>query len=212
LNNRLRILVILIGAFVVIATFTYPRWQPIFVRQVDEERFPGLSAAQQPAFLALPTEQQGAFYDLIATADATMVVGLVRAAIVPVTIVPTANQGAPEMTDPTIMAVGTFKEIDAIHKASGKVTIFQLPDNSKVLRIEDFEVTNGPELHIILTRKADPLTAADVGTDYYDLGNIQGNVGNQNYNVPSEVDLSQYLGVVIYSKPFQVVFSSAAIG
>ncbi|MEO8608962.1 MAG: DM13 domain-containing protein [Chloroflexota bacterium] len=212
MNNRLRILVILIGAFMVIATFTYPRWQPFFVRQVAEDRFPGLSASQQTAFLALPTEQQGAFYELMSTADATMVVGLVRGAIVPVTIVPTANQGAPEMTDPTVVAVGTFKEIDAIHKASGKVTVFQLPDNSKVLRIEDFQVTNGPDLHVILTRKANPLTAADVGTDYYDLGNLQGTVGNQNYNMPSEVDLSQYLGVVIYSKLFQVVFSSAAIG
>jgi hypothetical protein len=212
LNNRLRILVILIGALVVIATFTYPRWQPIFVRQVDEDRFPGLSAAQQPGFLALPTEQQGAFYDLMATADATMVVALVQAAIQPATIIPTANQGMPAMTNPTIVAVGSFKEIDPIHKASGKVTIFQLPDNSKVLRIEDFQVTNGPELHIILTRNANPVTAADVGTDYYDLGNLQGNVGNQNYNVPSEVDLSQYLGVVIYSEPYDVVYSSAAIG
>ena len=212
MNNRLRILVILIGAFVVIATFTYPRWQALLVRQVDEERFPGLSAAQQPSFLALPTEQQGAFYELMATADATMVVGLVQAAIQPDNIVPTASQGVPEMTDPTVVAVGTFKEIDAIHKASGKVTIFQLPDNTKVLRFEDFRVTNGPGLRVILTRKGDPVTAADVGTDYYDLGNLQGNVGNQNYNVPSEVDLSQYLGVVIYSKTFQVVFSSAAIG
>lgn len=212
MNNRLRILVILLGALLVIATFTFPRWQSILVLQVNEERFPGLSAEQQTSFLALPTEQQGAFYELMATADATMVVGLAQAAIQPDQIVPTANQGVPEMTDPTIVAVGTFKEIDAIHKASGKVTIYQLPDNNKVLRIEDFRVTNGPGLRVILTRKADPVTAEDVGTDYYDLGNLQGNVGNQHYNVPSEVDLSQYLGVVIYSKTFQVVFSSAAIG
>ncbi|MBZ0290357.1 MAG: DM13 domain-containing protein, partial [Anaerolineae bacterium] len=139
-------------------------------------------------------------------------VGMVQAAIQPDQIVPTASQGMPEMTDPTAVAVGTFEEIDAVHKASGKVTIYQLPDNSKVLRIEDFRVTNGPELRVILTRKADPVTAADVGTDYYDLGALQGNVGNQNYNVPSEVDLSQYLGVVIYSRTFQVVYSSAAIG
>lgn len=212
MNNRLRVLVILLGALVVVATFTYPRWRPFFIRQVDEERFPGLNSQQQPSFLALPTEQQGAFYDLMATADATMVVGMVQAAILPDQIVPTASQGMPQMTDPSAVAIGTFKEIDAIHKASGKVTIYQLPDNSKVLRIEDFRVTNGPGLRLILTRKADPVTAADVGLDYYDLGALQGNVGNQNYNVPTEVDLTQYLGVVIYSKSLQVVYSSAAIG
>jgi hypothetical protein len=204
--------VILIGALLVVATFTYPQWRPFLARQLDEERFPGLSSQQQPAFLALPTEQQGVFYELIATADATTVVGMVQAAIQPDQIVPTASQGMPEMTDPTAVAVGTFKELDPVHKASGTVTIYQLPDNSKVLRIEDFRVTNGPELRVILTRKADPVTAADVGTDYYDLGALQGNVGNQNYDVPSEVDLSQYLGVVIYSRKFQVVYSSAAIG
>jgi hypothetical protein len=212
LNNRLRALVILIGAFLVIVTFTYPRWKPFFINQAEEVRFPGLSSDQQTAFLALPTEQQGAFYDLAATADATLVTGLVRSAVQVDNPVPTAEQAVPEMTDPSIVANAAFTEIDPIHKAVGTVTLYQLPDNSRVLRFEDFRVTNGPGLVVILTRKPEPRTAADVGTDYIELGDLRGNVGSQNYSVPSEVDLSQYLGVVIYSKSFQVVYSTAAIG
>jgi hypothetical protein len=213
LNTRLRILVILLGALVVIATFTFPRWRPLLVRQAIAERFPGLNNdQQQTAFLALPTEQQGAFYELMATADATMVVGLVQAAILPDQIVPTAEQAVPQMTDPTVVVSTSFTEIDAIHKGSGTITIFQLPDNTRILRFEDFRVTNGPGLHVILTRKPEPRTTADVGTDYVDLGALKGNVGNQNYSIPTEVDFSEYQGIVIYSVPFGVVFSTAEIG
>ncbi len=209
MNNRLRLFLILLGALLVAATFTFPLWRPLLVNEVEEERFPGLSADQQQEFLALPTEQQGAFYELMATADATMVVGLAQAAVLPDKIVPTQQQPMPEMTAPVIVASGTFTEIDPIHKAEGTVTLYQLPDNTRVLRFEDFRVTNGPELWVILTRNAEPRTAAEVGMDYIELDPLKGNVGNQNYSVPSGVDLSQYKGVVIYSLPFKVIFSTA---
>jgi hypothetical protein len=211
LNNRLRFLLILIGALLVAVTFTFPQWRPFFVNQIVAERFPGLSAEQQIAFLALPTEQQGAFDELLATADSTMVIGLARGAIQPDVAVPTEQQAMPELTDPTVVELGTFTEIDPIHRGSGSATIYQLPDNSRVLRFEEFRVTNGQQLHVILTRNADPRTAAEVGTDYIDLGLLKGNVGDQNYNVPSEVDFSLYQGVVIYSLPFQVVFTTAPL-
>lgn len=212
MNNRLRLLLILVGALLVAATFTFPLWRPLIVNQVVDERFPGLSAEQQIGFLALPTEQQGAFYELMATADATMVVGLAQAAIQPDVIVPTQDQAMPELTEPTIVTSARFTEIDLIHKGEGAVTLYQLPDNNHFLRFEDFRVTNGPNLHVILTRNPQPRTAAEVGTDYIDLGQLKGNVGNQNYPIPAQVDLNQYKGVVIYCLPFQVVFSTAALG
>ena len=193
----------------VAATFAFPIWRPLLVNQVAEERFPGLNANQQQGFLALPTEQQGAFYELMATADATMVVGLARAAVRPDEMVPTQEQPMPEMTAPTIFADGVFTEIDPIHKAEGTVTLYLLPDNTRVLRFEDFRVTNGPDLRVILTRNGEPRTAEEIGADYIELDSLKGNVGNQNYSVPSGVDLSQYNGVVIYSLPFQVIFSTA---
>ena len=211
MNNRLRLLLILLGALLVAATFTFPLWRPLFVNQVVNEGFPGLTAEQQTAFLALPTEQQGAFYELMATADPTMVVGLAQAAIQPDSGVPTQDQAMPVMTNPVIVASGSFTEIDAIHQGSGTATLYQLPDNSRVLRFENFRVTNGPELHVILTRNPDPGNHDEIGVDYIDLGSLRGNVGNQNYEVPSEVDLSQYRGVVIYCVPFQVVFSTAEL-
>jgi hypothetical protein len=40
---------------------------------------------------------------------------------------------------------------------------------------------------------------------------LKGNVGNQNYDIPDEIDLDQFQSVVIYCVPFHVVFSSAAL-
>jgi hypothetical protein len=50
-----------------------------------------------------------------------------------------------------------------------------------------------------------------VGSDYIDLGFLKGNIGDQNYDLPAGVDLSQYNSVVIYCLPFHVVFSTATL-
>jgi hypothetical protein len=125
--------------------------------------------------------------------------------------VPEAEQAMPEMSSPVVAARGTFNEIDAIHKGSGSAIIYQLADNRRVLRLEDFRVTNGPQLHVLLVRSPEPRAGADIGTDYIDLGPLKGNVGNQNYEIPAEVDLGQYGSVVIYCIPFSVVFSAAKL-
>lgn len=111
----------------------------------------------------------------------------------------------------TILAQGQFVGADSFHQGSGNAAIYELPDGSRVLRFEDFTVTNGPDLHVILTRHPAPASRSDVGEDYVDLGQIKGNVGNQNYDIPTDVDLSQYRGVVIYCKPFHVVFATATL-
>ena len=46
---------------------------------------------------------------------------------------------------------------------------------------------------------------------YLDLGKLKGNRGNQNYPIPADVDISIFNSVVIYCKPFAVVFSVATL-
>ncbi len=66
-------------------------------------------------------------------------------------------------------------------------------------------------LHVILTENPAPRSRADVGETYIDLGSLKGNIGNQNYEIPADVDLSTYKGVVIYCMPFHVVFATASL-
>jgi hypothetical protein len=117
-----------------------------------------------------------------------------------------------EMPDKWVLvAQGQFSGVDTFHQGSGSTAIFQ-QGNRRVLRFEDFSVTNGPDLHVILTRHPSPSKPSQVGDDYIDLGPLKGNLGNQNYEIRTDVELSAYQGVVIYCVPFHAVFATATLG
>ncbi len=111
-----------------------------------------------------------------------------------------------------VLSKGTFQGADRFHQGSGEATIYRAPDGSHLLRLENFQVTNGPELHVILSPSPSPESRDDVHQPgYLDLGSLKGNVGNQNYEIPADVDVSALSSVVIYCSPFHVVFSIAPL-
>jgi hypothetical protein len=116
-----------------------------------------------------------------------------------------------EMSDGALTAVlsGTFTDADASHKGSGTATIYQQGE-AQLLRFQDFNVTNGPDLHVLLSTSPNPTSQDGLG-EYLDLGSLKGNVGDQNYDIPAGTDLSQYQSIVIYCQPFHVVFSTAVL-
>jgi hypothetical protein len=46
---------------------------------------------------------------------------------------------------------------------------------------------------------------------FVDLGSLKGNIGDQNYEVPSNVDLSKYRAATIWCKRFSVNFGTAPL-
>ena len=113
---------------------------------------------------------------------------------------------------PVAVKHGTFRDADSFHTGEGSATVYKLPDGSYVLRFEDFRVTNGPDLRVILATHPDPQGRGDVHTgEYVELGKLKGNIGNQNYPLPEGLSPDDYGSVVIYCKPFQVVFSVAPL-
>ena len=111
-----------------------------------------------------------------------------------------------------LIKTGEFKDADSFHRGSGQATIYSGPDGSFLLRLEDLRVTNGPALHVYLSRHEDPDNPGEVkDLGFVDLGDLKGNRGNQNYPIPSDVDITSYNSVVIYCKPFEVVFSVASL-
>lgn len=116
-----------------------------------------------------------------------------------------------ESAEPVALASGSFITIDPVHGAEGTATIYELADGSRILRFEDLDATNGPDLHVFLSKEIPTNTFDGVGDDALDLGELKGNVGNQNYDIPADVDVTQFKSVVIYCVPFGVTFSSAAL-
>jgi len=106
-----------------------------------------------------------------------------------------------EMTDPmptaTIVSEGDFKP-DA-HEVTGKALVIET-ENGKLLRFEGFETINGPDLRIYL--------AADLeANDFVEISKIKATKGNVNYDLPTDIDVTKYNKVLVWCKPFSVLFS-----
>jgi len=116
-------------------------------------------------------------------------------------------------TEPVLLATGSLMGADSFHQGSGDVSVFELADGSRILRLEEIDVTNGPDLHVIIT----PVTGVEGRDDvkapgYLDLGELRGNVGSLNYDLPADYELPEEFTVVIYCVPFHVLFATAELG
>jgi len=108
---------------------------------------------------------------------------------------------AQEMSDATILSTAYFKPHD--HDVEGKALL--IDDNGKkIVRFEDFDTVNGPELHVYLSTDLD-------AKDYIDLGEIKATRGNVNYDVPMGIDVNKYNKVLVWCEPFSVLFSYAEL-
>jgi hypothetical protein len=121
---------------------------------------------------------------------------------------PTAASAA--ALQPVSLESGSFHE--GAHKTSGVATILQLPDGKRALRLTNFATSNGPDVHVYLIAASDA-TDSDTVTKagFVDLGSIKGNIGDQNYDVPSDVDLNKYRAVTIWCARFNVNFGTAPL-
>ena len=156
--------------------------------------------------------------DFPLTVDADIPTGVDRAAAE--VVMETASKMDSPMTESmpsgmeaaTKLRAGVFRNADSFHKGSGDVSIYQLADGSYLLRVEEFAVTNGPGLRIMLSDHADPMSkSAFQDSKYVELDKLKGNIGNQNYPIPADIDTLSYSSVVIYCKPFHVLFSVAPL-
>ena len=108
-------------------------------------------------------------------------------------------------TMPNVLRTGPFIGVgDGIHNAEGIAKVFPLQDGSSILRIENLHVTNGPDLYVYLS----PDKSA---SDFINVGKLKANNGNQNYEIPAGTDLSMYDTVLIWCRPFSVLFGSAEL-
>ncbi len=114
--------------------------------------------------------------------------------------------------EPFIIQAGDFTVIDAMHHAEGTASIYQIGDTRRVLRLDPFTVTSGPDLHVLLSRHNSPRTSAEaLLPTYIDLGLLKNITGAQNYEIPNEIDLGKYKSVVIYSVSFNFIYSTATL-
>ena len=185
--------VILAAATAVVLALAWWLGSPLFLSKTVDEEFPLTIGATVPENMTRAEVE--AVMAGMAMVDAPM-----------------SEDMMPGMAVATVVKIGTFRDADRFHKGSGSVTIYRLDDGSHVLRLEDFQVTNGPDLRVILSPTSDPQRPDDVtAPGYVELGKLKGNIGNQNYPIDAGVDVSAMGSVVIYCKPFRVLFAVAGL-
>jgi len=99
-----------------------------------------------------------------------------------------------------------------LHPTAGTATIYQLGDGTRVLRLANFSTSNGPDVHVYMVAADDAKDAATVEkAGFIDLGVIKGNIGDQNYALTNDLNLTKYRAVSIWCKRFSVNFGAAAL-
>lgn len=129
-------------------------------------------------------------------------------ATAPGTAVPEPGDATQDAEEAIPVATGSFTSRSR-YTVTGTSSVYDLQDGARVLRLEDFESTNGPDLFVYLTAAGAAEADADLNQDFVNLGALKGNVGNQNYKIPAGVDLDTYNTVVIWCRRFTVGFGAA---
>ena len=113
-------------------------------------------------------------------------------------------------SDAVTLSSGRFH--DGAHKTVGTATIYQLPEGKRVLRLTEFETSNGPDVLVYLVAANDATDSETVKkAGFLTLGPLKGNIGDQNYDLPEDVDLRKYRAVSIWCRRFGVNFGTAPL-
>ncbi len=99
------------------------------------------------------------------------------------------------------VATGDFGG-ESRYTITGEALVLNDGGPQRFLRFENFESDNGPDLKVYLRA---------AGGDFVSLGDLKGNVGDQNYEIPPEVDLAVFDTVEIWCERFGVGFGSAPL-
>ena len=119
-----------------------------------------------------------------------------------------SSTAAPSMAQ--VLASGNFH--DVAHKGVGQATIYQLDGGKRVLRFTNFETSNGPDVRVYLIATKDAGDSETVRrSGFVEVGALKGNIGDQNYEISSDLDLNKYRAVTIWCKRFSVNFATAPL-
>ena len=200
-----------VGGVVVVAVLAFLAFgvfgvQTLFTDDVVEEAGPAFDSglSGDPIQPAMQVEMDAAM-------DADGTEAMVKAdESMPVPMPDDVQAEADEETAMEIMSVAMGDFIGRSHPGSGQALVLTDGTDQRFLRFENFETDNGPDLNVYLV--AGSTADGDAGTfddDFVDLGDLKGNIGPQNYEIPVDVDLDQYSTVVVWCVRFGVAFTAA---
>jgi hypothetical protein len=206
-----------VGAIIaIVALAAFQPWKLFIDKRVDESLPAGVASASSTvappvtsialtAAPAVATTIAGTSVTTVAPAAPTATTAPALAPTSPpttvaATIAPTPTQAAAIAAEP---APTSFTSGE--HTTTGTVRRL-IVDGKTILRFEDLSTSNGPDVHVYLSPGADGYADGAIN-----IATLKGNKGNQNYEIPDDVDLGKYRSVVIWCKRFSVAFGQAPL-
>lgn len=86
---------------------------------------------------------------------------------------------------------------------SGSAEIY-LQNTTYVVKLNNLSTSNGPALHVYLSKEAMPI-------NYFDLGNLKSISGNQVYSINGNPNFSEYKYISIHCVQYNHLFGSALL-
>jgi len=151
----------------------------------DDGPDPAAAAAIEEAEVAAPEE----------AAD-------VAAADQPIAVEPAVEEAPAEGPGEIVtLSSGNFSSLDG-YSVEGEALVLGNGTSQRFLRFENFVSDNGPDLKVYLRA---------ANGEFVSLGDLTGNIGAQNYEIPADVDLSVFSNVEIWCERFSAGFGVAAL-
>ena len=116
---------------------------------------------------------------------------------------PTEVAAAPAEAPDEIITTftGDFGPVNG-YDVVGQANVLENGTDQRFLRLENFASPNGPDLKVYLRA---------ANGDFVSLGDLSGNIGDQNYEIPAGVDLNEFSSVEIWCERFSVGFGEATL-
>jgi hypothetical protein len=215
MNTRPAWGVLFLGGVIVIALVFSPIWLKEFSGYIEE---PVAEAPFPEAFYALSNQAQDMYVEIYSTRP-QLAVDLVAARLAEPVEVEEPNLAVTDLNPASVqeLLTGQFATLDPIRSAAGTASLYRLSDGRTVLRLQNLNAINGPDMRVLLSAAARPITKeelAQVQQYEIDLGALKGTQGNQNYLITDpafNVDNYQQGSVVLYAARYELVFSYAPL-
>lgn len=121
------------------------------------------------------------------------------------------DEERPMPVAPQIVTLVSGEFMSRSHRTEGRALVLNDGSEQRFLRFENFRTDNGPDVNVWLSPAPPDAPARDYLADYVDLGDLKGNVGAQNYEIPPGVDLAHHSTVVVWCVRFDVAFGTAPL-
>jgi hypothetical protein len=116
--------------------------------------------------------------------------------------------GSPMQPEPPtgVLAEGEWRDGEPGHNGEGLAKLIRTAEGRLVLRVEEFSVTNGPDLFIVLSPDEDGYADGSLN-----LGRLRATDGNINYEIPDGTDVARFKSAVVWCRSFDVTFAVATL-